>query len=68
MEVMSDMTFRVVRQVGQRVSVELMKSDGRCQLVPDFRDEAEAKAWIIQMQRTIRTIHPQLPGMKKKVV
>jgi hypothetical protein len=60
------MTFRVIPQTDQRVGVELMKSNGRRQLIPDFRDEAEAKAWIVQMQRTIRTIHPQPPGMKKK--
>jgi hypothetical protein len=64
---MSEMTFRVIRQVDQRFGVELMKPSGRCQLIPDFRDEAEAKAWIIQMQRTIRTIHPQPPGVKKRV-
>ena len=63
---MREMTFRVIPQADQRVSVELMKSGGRRQLVPDFRDEADAKAWIVQMQRIMRTIHPQPPGMKRR--
>jgi hypothetical protein len=55
-------TFQVIRQNDGRASVELTKSDGRRQVIPDFRDEREAKAWIIQMERLIDEARPHFSG------
>jgi hypothetical protein len=35
-------------------------------LIPDFRDEAEAKAWIVQIQRIMQATNPRLPGAKRE--
>lgn len=63
---MGETTFQVIRQKDKRISVEMAKPGGRKRIIPDFRDEAEANAWIIQMQRLIDEAHPHLPGVKKR--
>jgi hypothetical protein len=59
--------FRLVPQKDHRISVEMVKPTGRRQLIPDFRDEADANAWIVQIQRLLQEAHPHLPGVKKPV-
>jgi len=62
---MRETTFLIIRQKGAPVSVEMTKPNGRKQIIPDFRDEAEARAWIIQTQRLIAAANPLLPGVKR---
>jgi hypothetical protein len=58
---MGKTTYRLIRQKDGRISVEMTKPNGRRRIIPDFRDEAEADAWIIQMQRLIESAHPYMP-------
>lgn len=59
--------FKVIHQPDGHIGVEMTKPSGRRQVVPDFRDDAEAYAWIIQIQRLIGEASPQLPGVKRNV-
>jgi hypothetical protein len=52
----------LIGQKDRRISVEMAKPDGRRRVIPDFRDKAEAEAWIIQTKRMIRVAHPYPPG------
>jgi len=63
---MVDTVYRVIPQNDRRISVEMVKPNGRRRVIPDFVDEAEANAWIIQTQRLIRSTHPYPPGPKRK--
>jgi hypothetical protein len=56
-----------MRQKDGRISVEMTKPNGRRRIIPDFRDEAEANAWIIQMQRLIEAAQPHLLGLPRRV-
>jgi hypothetical protein len=47
---MGKTTYGLTRQEDGRISVEISKPNGRRRIIPDFRDAAEAYAWIIQMQ------------------
>jgi len=49
---MGKTTYGLMRQKDGQISVEMTKPGGRRCIIPDFRDEAEAKAWIIQTQRS----------------
>jgi hypothetical protein len=51
---MQRMTYRVIPQKGDRYSVEMTSPSGKRSLIPDFRDHAEADAWIVQ---TMRMLH-----------
>jgi hypothetical protein len=62
---MGGTTYRLIPQKSGRVSVEMTKQNGRRRIIPDFRDEAEANAWIIQTQRLIEATNPNLPGPKR---
>ena len=48
---MVDTVYRLIPQKDRRISVEMVKPNGRRRVIPDFVDEAEANAWIIQTQR-----------------
>ena len=61
---MVDTVYRVVAQKDRRMSVEMVRPDGRQRLIPDFKDKAEADAWIIQTKRLRRAAHPQGPGVR----
>jgi hypothetical protein len=50
---MGETKFLVIQERDGRVSVEMTKPNGRPRVFPDFRDEADARAWIIQTQRLI---------------
>jgi hypothetical protein len=63
---MGETTFQVIRQNDGRASVELTKPNGRRRVIPDFRDEREAKAWIIQMKRLIDEARPHLFGVTRR--
>jgi hypothetical protein len=63
---MGAVTYRLIKQKDRLVSVEMVKPTGRSQIIPDFRDEADANAWIVQMRRLILAAHPHLPGQKSK--
>ena len=52
-EAMGETKFLLVRQTDGRVDVEMTKPGGSPRLIPDFRDEAEAEAWIVQTQRLL---------------
>jgi hypothetical protein len=53
---MPDTVYRVIPQEDARVSVEMIRPNGARRVVPDFRDEAEADAWIIQTRRLRRSL------------
>jgi hypothetical protein len=63
---MGGTTYRLIPQKNGQVSVEMTKPNGRRRIIPDFRDEAEADAWIIQTQRLIEAANPHLPGPPKR--
>ena len=62
---MVDTVYRVVAQKDRRMSVEMVRPDGRHRLIPDFKDKAEADAWIIQTKRLRRAAHPHAPGVRQ---
>ena len=64
---MVDTVYRLIGQKDRRISVEMAKPDGRLRVIADFRDKAEAEAWIIQTKRMIRIAHPYPPGPRKKL-
>ena len=65
--IMGQTAFRLIPQKDHRISVEIAKTGGQRRLIPDFRDEADANAWIIQIQRLIQSAHPHLPGVKRTI-
>ena len=63
---MVDTIYQLIPQRDRRISIEMAKPDGRRRIIPDFMDEAEANAWIIQTKRLLRAAHPYPPGPKPK--
>ena len=64
---MGAVMYRLIKQKNRLVSVEMVKPSGTRQIIPDFRDEADANAWIIQTRRMIQATHPHLPGQRRLV-
>jgi hypothetical protein len=64
---MGGTTYRLIPQKNGRVNVEMTKPNGRRRIIPDFRDEAEANAWIIQTQRLIDAAQPHMFGLPRRV-
>lgn len=62
---MGEMKFLLMQQKDGRIGIEMTKPNGRLQLIPDFRDEAEANAWIIQIRRQFADAHPHVFGLPK---
>jgi hypothetical protein len=62
---MVDTVYRLIPQKDRRISVEMAKPNGRTRVIPDFTDEAEANAWIIQTKRLIRGAHPCPPEQRR---
>jgi hypothetical protein len=56
---MSDTTYRVIPQKEHLFSVEMTRPSGHRRLIPDFRDKAEADAWIIQTTRLLHELDPR---------
>ena len=63
---MVDTVYRLIPQQDGRISVEMAKPNGRRRIIPDFADEAEASAWIIQTKRLLQSTHPYPPGPRRK--
>jgi hypothetical protein len=63
---MGKTTYGLTRQKDGQISVEMTKPNGRLRIIPDFRDEAEANAWIIQMQRLLEAAQPHLFGLPRR--
>jgi hypothetical protein len=59
LSLMSGTTYRVIPQNKHLFSVEMTPPNGRRRLIPDFRDEAEADAWIIQTSRMLHALDPR---------
>ena len=55
---MVDTDSRLIPRKDRRISVEMTKPDGRRRIIPDFVDDAEANAWIIQTRRLIPKYKP----------
>jgi hypothetical protein len=58
---MPDNIYRVLLQQDGLFAVEITLPNGKQRLIPDFRDESEAEAWIIQIRRARRSADPTLP-------
>jgi hypothetical protein len=65
---MTDISYRVVPRGKSGFDVEMDKSDGRKRIVPGFRSEHEADAWIVQAKRMIRDAGPWTPLAPRKPV
>ncbi len=65
---MTDISYRVVPRGKSGFDVEMDKPDGRKQIVPGFRSEHEADAWIVQAKRMIRDAGPWTPLAPRKPV
>ena len=50
---MINMAYRVIPEKGHLFSVEMNNLNGRCSLIPGFRDKSEADAWIVQTKRML---------------
>ena len=59
------MTYRVIPQKGNRYSVEMISHTGKRTLIPNFRDQAEAHAWIVQTMRMLLDPRDQVPTRKR---
>jgi hypothetical protein len=55
---MTGAVFKLIDQQDGHVDVEMVTSAGERRVIPDFRDHADAEAWIIQIQRVIAAEHP----------
>jgi hypothetical protein len=55
---MPEIIYRVIPQEGHLFSVEMARSNGKCSLIPDFRNKAEADAWIVQTGRMLHELDP----------
>ena len=65
---MADTSYRVVPGKGSGYDVEMDKSGGRKTVIPGFRSEHEANAWIVQAKRLIRDAGPWTPLAPRKPV
>jgi hypothetical protein len=63
---MGETTYRLIPQENGCVSVEMKEASGQSRIISDFRDEAEANAWIIQTQRLINETFPYLFGERRR--
>jgi hypothetical protein len=62
---MGKTTYGLARQKDGRIRAKITKPNGRRRIIPDFRDAAEAYAWIIQMRHLTDAADPHLPGRAK---
>ena len=65
---MTDISYRIVPRGKNGFNVEMDMSDGRKKIVPGFRSEHEADAWIVQAKRMIRDAGPWTPLAPRKPV
>jgi hypothetical protein len=50
--------YRVVPQDNHLFSVEMTPPNGRLRRISDFRDKADADAWIVQTKRMLHELDP----------
>jgi hypothetical protein len=55
---MAETIYHVTPQKNSLFTVEMTPPNGRLRLIPDFRDKAEANAWIVQTARMLRALDP----------
>jgi hypothetical protein len=55
---MTEAIYHVVPQRNNLFTVEMTPPNGRLRLIPDFRDHAEADAWIVQTVRMLHRLDP----------
>ncbi len=55
---MTETIYHVVPQKNSLFTVEMTPPNGRLRLIPDFRDKADADAWIVQTMRMMRGLDP----------
>jgi hypothetical protein len=63
---MAETSYRVVPGKDSSYDVEMEKSVGRRTVIPGFRSEHEANAWIVQAKRLIRDAGPWTPLAPRK--
>jgi hypothetical protein len=63
---MAETSYRVVPGKDSSYDVEMEKSGGRRTVIPGFRSEHEANAWIVQAKRLIRDAGPWTPLAPRK--
>jgi hypothetical protein len=56
---MAQATFHVIPQKGHLFTVEMIPPSGARRLIPNFRDKAEADAWIVQTERMLQELDPR---------
>jgi hypothetical protein len=55
---MTEAIYHVIPQENNLFTVEMTPSNGRLRLIPDFRDKADADAWIVQTVRMLHGLDP----------
>jgi hypothetical protein len=55
---MTETIYHVVPQKNNLFAVEMTPVNGRLRLIPDFRDKADADAWIVQTARMLHGLDP----------
>jgi hypothetical protein len=55
---MTEAVYHVVPQKNNLFCVEMTPPNGRLRLIPDFRDKADADAWIVQTARMLQVLYP----------
>jgi len=63
---MADNSYRVVSRGKGVFDVEMSRLGGHQKMVPGFRSEHEAIAWIVQAKRMIREAGPWTPLVPRK--
>jgi hypothetical protein len=55
---MTETIYQVVPQKNSLFAVEMTPPNGRLRMIPDFRDKADADAWILQTMRMLHGLDP----------
>ena len=55
---MTETIYHVVPQKNNLFTVEMTPPNGRLRLIPDFRDKADADAWVVQTARMLHGLDP----------
>ena len=55
---MTETIYHVVPQKNSLFAVEMTPPNGRFRQIPDFRDKADADAWIVQTERMLHGLDP----------
>jgi hypothetical protein len=55
---MTETLYRVVSQKNSLFAVDVTPPNGRLRQIPDFRDKADADAWIVQTERMLHGLDP----------